>query len=433
MIERKRVCKHCSKEFTTSQYAAKYCSTTCRTDSRSSKKVQSRLEKLPRSLFFKWIASECRRAGTIEILKDVDLEALQALHTSKEKTYGYDAEAKKSKYHLCHISPVAGFGTIGLLHHANLFIGGSLQNQKHGNKEYKGKGLCIKTSSLQSKWYVDNTTTSPQLYKKIQQYLGKKLTAFLRTNAVKEASRYPLIRRILKHPDNTATRDTLNTMSSSELRELDSSLSGKEQYSLSLLTKRSLVVYHSELERFASYGPSNKDDYLFVADAVRVVAQMVAQYESEDFHGSTGLEAICAPRHRMFSEFSPLALRENKDLGSLRDFIAFTAFQTLQGASVGRELITGTLRSYLKVVTLSPVEHEKPAAFDFSWILEEQAQFLANIPLVVASISAVGLPLEKVSPLQSFNEDLACREYWKWDERFIQVEPSDHYLQALPF
>lgn len=437
-LERTYICSVCNTPYTPSRYSKLHiCSKACRNTSTTTKKIVARLEKLPRNLFFKWIASECRRSGTVEILKDVNLEALQALHTSKEKCYGYDAEKKKSRYHICHISPVKGFGTVGLLHHENLFIGGSLQNQIHGNKEYKGTGLSIKTSSLKAKWHVSDTTTSPDLYKKIQQYLGKKLTAFLKDNAIKEASRYPLIRRILKHPDNTLSRDALNKLSSTELREHESSLTGKDMFALSLLTKRSLVVYHEELTRFAGYNTAQSADYQFVADAVRVVAQVQAQYESEDWGShDTGLESIAAPRHRMYTEFSPLVVRSDKDLNKLRDFISFTAFQTLQGASVGRELITGTLRSYLKLVTLSPAEHEKPLQNDFTWILEEQEQFLATVPLVLASISAVGLVLETTTPLDAHNADLSCDEYWQgWDSRFIamEIEEQDILEIALPF
>lgn len=440
-IQRKRVCNHCTKEFVTSQYSAKYCSTSCKTKSRNNKTANNRIEKLPVSDSWLWIARESRRAGTVEILQDVDLEKLFEVYNRRYKCYGYDSDKKVSKFHLCHISPVSGDSTIGLLHHENLFIGGSLANQVQGKKSYKSAGKSIPRSALKRKWLTNNEDSDKAILAKVQKYLGTKLTDYAKKHPIKKAQRFVLAERISKLPENKTPLADLQRMGTQALMQLEADLLNKSVFSIKLIAKRSLVVYLEELERFASYETVKQKDFLFVAAAVRVVAQYLSQHQGEH-----GLSSITASGYRWYYDFRPLALKPEKDLGKLRDFISFTAFSTLQGAEVDRSLISNTLRSYLLVETLTVVENGNPAydtSFsDFEYLQTELDEFLSNVPKVKDALSVVGLldssamlriseKEKETSFVQAFKADMQTKDYWQYDysEHGIQVE--DEYNLPL--
>lgn len=437
-IQRKRVCQFCKSEFTTSQYSAKYCSTSCKTKARSNKTVARRLEKIPYSDSWLWIARECRRAGTVEILQDVDLEKLFEVYNRRYKCYGYDSDKKQSKFHLCHISPVSGEGSVGLLNHKNLFIGGSLPNQIQGTKYYKGAGLSIRRLALQPRWVVGKEDTDKQIFAKVQKYLGSKLTDYAKANPIKKANRFVIAERISKLENNTLPLSDLRKMGTQALMTLEADLTEKDVYSIKLTARRSLAVYLEELERFASYDTDTKNDYLFVSAAVRVVAQYLAQQRGEH-----GLDSITATSHRWYYEFNPLTAKPNKDLNKLRDFISFTAFSTLQGAEVDKALITNTLRKYLQVDTLSVTENGIPAYdetyTDFSYLQEEVEEFLSNVPKVKDALNLVGLvdsaALARISNnakatsfLQAYQADLQSRDYYQYDYSEYNIQIEDDYL-----
>lgn len=383
------------------------------------------------------MARECRRAGSVEILQDVDLEQLFSVYNRRYKCYGWDSETKQSKYHLCHIYPAKGKGAVGLLNHENLFIGSSLANQVQGSKFYEGAGKFIYTHQLQRKYKVSEDESDKSVFAKIQKYLGPKLTQYARDNKITKANRFVIAERISKHPDNTVDLYDLQKMGTQALMKLEAELTDKDVFSIKLTARRSLVVYLEELERFASYNTEKKDDYLFVSAAVRTVAQHLNQSAYEN-----GLDSITAVSYRWYYGFKPLSLKPNKDLSKLRDFINFTAFSTLQGADVDRALITNTLRSYLQVDTLTVVENGIPAYdetfSDFSYLQEEVEEFLSNVPKVKAALELVGLvdnaALIRISEkakadsfLQGFKTDMQCPDYYQYDYSDYNIQIEDDY------
>lgn len=443
MIKRERICNHCSAQFTAVRHDAKFCDRACKESAArlaKSKKIQKRIErrktKLPTSTVWLWIARSCKKAGTVEILQDVDLTELIDLYAYAQKAKGYNSEEDTpAKFHLCHIAPVndknSASPRVGLLHHKNLFVGSASKNAQHQNN-YFGGGVSIRRFALKREWFVSDTETDSKVLGKVVKYLGPKLIEYLKENTVKKASRFGVIERITKHPDNKTSLSSLKKMKLKELMSLDADLNGKEVHKVNLPSKRSLVVYHREFERFASYNPSNKDDLLFVSDAVRVVSQYLAQRNTYEFNlfGGTGLEPIVAAQHRMYSEFSPLALREGKNVSKLRDFISSVAFETLQGASINRSLIQNTLHSYLKLVTLSPVDSNSVSnTWDFSWIQEEHDQYRANIPLVQASIRALQFKLEGLPIVVGVIDDAPI----DIDYLISMDSMANSYEMSLPF
>lgn len=387
-IQRARTCFHCNKEFTTTQYNAKYCSTSCKSKTetvRKSTTAEKRIARIHTSDAWRWIARECRRAGTVEVLQGVDLVELFSLYNRRYKCYGYDAKKKTSKFHLCHIHPVKGADSIGLLHHANLFIGTSLANQKFTNKHYTNAGLSIKRSSLKKKWLVADKTTEAQIFTKIKSYLGEKLAEYAKHNKIDRATRLTLALRVSKHESNTLSLEQLEKLSTASLRDLEADLKGKLVYQMDLKAKRSLVVYKQELDRFAlrSDGAS-KEGYQFVSSVCVVLAQALV----DSRHGN-GLDSITATYDRCYLEYSPLAIKQGADISKLRDFVTFTAFETLSGAKVNKELISSTLNKYLYLTDNHVYGVWEQS--EYEWIIREHETFKSTLLNVEDSIVATGL------------------------------------------
>lgn len=425
-IQRTRTCTHCNKDFITNQYKSKYCSSTCKSSARSSKTAARRIEKIPYSDNWLWIARECRRASTVEILQGVNLEKLFEVYNRRYKCYGWDSDKKQSKFHLCHIAPVSGDGSIGLLHHQNLFIGGSLPNQVHGTKYYKGSGLSIRSVQLLPKWRVGKDDTDKQVFAKVQKYLGKKLIDYAKANPIKKANRFVIADRIFKHENNTTALEDLRKMGTQALMQLESDLNDTIAFSVKLTAKRSVVVYIEELERFASYQSENSDDFQFVADALRIVAQWLVSQKQQSGLGSVAA-ADCYNAHT----FTPLRLRDGKDASKLRDFVGFTAFATLQGAPVDRELISNTLRSYLEVISLDVKGSGLSAGYsDFSYITEAVDEFKQNVQKVKDALQVVGL-LDGITThrMQEASREHSFFDLWQQDVNSPEFYnyPDDYY------
>ncbi|WP_347505988.1 hypothetical protein [Pseudomonas anguilliseptica] len=92
----------------------------------------------------------------------------------------------------------------------------------------------------------------------------------------------------------------------------------KSVFSIKLTARRSLSVYLEELERFASYNTEKKDDYLFVAAAVRILTQYMVQQQEQ------GLADVAQRTFRSYLTFKPLTRKQGKAINKLRDFIGFT-------------------------------------------------------------------------------------------------------------
>lgn len=389
-IVRERVCTNCNKDYVTAQYTSKYCSTDCKNATRSNKTATNRITRINTSDEWLWLARECKRAGTIEILRDVDLVELFSVYRRRIRCFGWSSEKKTSKYNLCHISPSAGKDTIGQLHHLNLFIGNSLANKVHGNKEIKGAGLSIQRSTLKKKWLVKPDTPDKQILVKVVAYLGNKLTTYAKHNPINKSQRLVLASKIkTEYPNHPTSLEDLEKSSTTILRKLLAELQDKTPYTMNLKPRRTLVVLIEELERFAVQGDSSRAaELLYMADACRCVALLVMDQRNEDGFSLVGGEAYGC-------HFQPLKLKPNQDLSRLRNFISFQAFNTLQGESVDKLFISNTLRKYLQVVTLDHYDSRKDHSPDWlskaDWAVEAIDLFIVQTEKNKAALHNLGL------------------------------------------
>lgn len=443
-VVRTRVCQHCNNEFSTSQYAAKFCSIPCRTKARNTKTASKRIANIPACDEWLWISRECKRAGTVEALQDVDLVELFALYRRRFRCYGWDSDKKTSKFHLCHISPAQGTSTVGLLHHQNLFIGGSLANQVHGATEVEGAGLCIKRSSLKGKWLVDENASDKAVLMKVQKYLGTKLVEYAKQNPIRKSQRFGLAKKIItEFPKCDIPLHELGKKGMTALRKLYASLQEQELYTLSLTARRTLVVYVEELERFAAQCQDSRvsSDYRFTADAIRCVCLWLMSQKGQD-----GFDAIGGFVYDSY--FYPVRLKPGQDGSTLRDFAAFQAFSVLQGAKPDRQMITNTLRKYLELVSLDHHDSRNDHCTDwltnasciqealdtFTVQTERNKQALHNVGLVDAEFLYFWLESKKESlQVASFYDDAdftECRGLNDYPDSYYQIE--DDYVPTPP-
>ncbi len=128
--QKQRTCKAkgCSKRFTVkpSHPGKLYCSATCKDSikvrkvsaERAKEREQKRLDNAHKSAFFHFLAAECKRAGTLEILHNHDVDSLMALHYVYSDRLRFNRFGAVRTFDLCHIYPVAG-ERLGLLRAAD--------------------------------------------------------------------------------------------------------------------------------------------------------------------------------------------------------------------------------------------------------------------------------------------------------------------------
>lgn len=186
-ITRIKTCKNCQVAFGAQRSTATFCSKACqaaftRAATEKKKQRKTRDEAFTSDAFFDFLKVNIKRAGTIEILgprDQVDLAALESIHTYIGSVDGVAGESRKGRYHICHMKPAKGIGELGLLTVNNLYVGTSSFNQSIGNRP-SPVGRAIEINQLDDEWRYHATTSDAQLKAKIRKYVGPaKFDAFL--------------------------------------------------------------------------------------------------------------------------------------------------------------------------------------------------------------------------------------------------------------
>lgn len=429
-FERKYTCSVCNIEYTTPRHSTKcYCSDTCRKSSGRLRTAKKRIAKLPDNAEWGWVASECRRAGSVQALEGHTVESLAqlfALRNYRYKTYGWDAEKGQSKFELCHIQPASGVSSVGLLHPLNLFVGSSLPNRLHGNKAYPGVGLSIPRCQLKPRWLIGEDETNTQVLAKVEKYLGKVLIDYAKAYPIRTDQRLSLARWISKNvPNCEHSLQQLERMKMADLRKIKAEFEGKEVYQMDLTAKRSILVYLDECKRLSEQLPDSqhKEDLAFMVPVLNIAAIWLAGEAGED-----GLGSILAVPHRV--EWQPLKLRDEAGYSKLRDFIAFQAFQALQGAPVDRKMVNATVRKYLCVGSLQPNWSHVPEGL-YKYYQQDFEVFRPQIAEVQNCILSYGLAdaIQVHEFLESIKESQAEQEWF--ESHSWAVGDSEHDYSGM--
>jgi hypothetical protein len=216
-----------------------------------------------KSAFFYYLATECLRAGTIEILQDHTLESLVKLHEVYKNNMRYNGSS--NTFELSHIAPVKGSGHVGMLYAENLVSAPKALNRAHGNKHF-GFGRPLHRLTLDPKHSVDKRwDKSSEVVQRVINYLGKDLVlAVIKTCKIKPTQRSQLVEWIIAHYDPTnechlialGDLSQVHELKTRQLQQIKATMLGDDtdEYIASAPTHPAIVLCN-ELTRLSAYRP----------------------------------------------------------------------------------------------------------------------------------------------------------------------------------
>lgn len=307
----------------------KYCSANCRKiASRKKLSTEARIKKgkslLVQVPHITYLAKECRRAGTVQILSNHNLESFT-------KTMDFIKNKPKGDIEICHIAPAQARGkkTIGLLHYKNLFYGGAYQNRNFGNNYLSG-GLKIKLSDLHKKWAVDEKMDNNTILKKVEDFLGDIVKSYVDISHLRKTKKRRPIEEILKI-DPKRDMASLFRQKKKYLDNLLLEISQKRIFESSPCNESKYIIYVDELTRFISYGGKRvrmlrKLRTLMIAGYVALEKVKKSKTHNKNFYECYG--SLIKPK------YTHASLKKTREWSEFKDLIYETAFTALQGGSV---------------------------------------------------------------------------------------------------
>lgn len=175
---RQPTCPTCKKRFRTKNARQKFCSIACQQGAHNTRRRVDPTEKALKSKFFLYLALECKRAGTYQILHGHTLESLSELHQIYLLRHSATGWSTNDDFAMCHIVPVKDKFFLGLLHPQNVVVAPSNINREHGTKYY-GFGLGLPRNMINKKWNIGEFDSLRDVRKGVINYLGKELVVEL--------------------------------------------------------------------------------------------------------------------------------------------------------------------------------------------------------------------------------------------------------------
>jgi len=254
---RQPVCKHCSIRFRTTSINAIYCSRNCKERATTQKRQSTQISRATNSTFFYWLAAECERAGTLEVLRLHTVESLVTLYGVYKLWLKANGYGDYKKFEISHVSPVKGKGTLGLLHPDNLIVAPLKMNRSHGVKHF-AHGKSILRAEIDHRYAVDKGSSRKGTIDRIVKFIGAEVvTEVVRIAKIQPTQRYKVIAWLLDHldssiPEHCAHLATLDSLSTKALTKLKATLLDKEGvFSPASFYMDEFTVLMSEWERVA--------------------------------------------------------------------------------------------------------------------------------------------------------------------------------------
>lgn len=213
-IKVSKFCKHCNENFITSSSRKIFCSRNCKesftTLIRRENAQKLRLKRLKAkesllngSAFARYLVTEAKRAGTLEIFHGVTSnELLEILKITRNRTkYNGIFNGKVERhYEISHIIAVKDQSRLGLLHPLNMVIAPASFNRKRGSySSVLDVGLSLPRNQLQSKYRVDRHEDFSTVFRRIKRYLGNStIESFLSEAKVYLSQRNQLLKKLSK-------------------------------------------------------------------------------------------------------------------------------------------------------------------------------------------------------------------------------------------
>jgi hypothetical protein len=280
-----RRCNKCSKVFTTPTATKKYCSVQCSRKTANSKRPKAdRIEKARHSAPFYRLVLECKRAGTLEVLKGHTAQSLLEVIQLQALAFKCNQYGTARLFELSHIAPVEGQTHIGMYYADNLVLSPQKPNKAHGTS-YNGGGRRIARSDCHPRHAVHESERDSDVLERLIDYLGKPLIdEVVKLGKIKPTRRNELLRwlrEFLNPADPVHARHLkdLAAMTTVALSTLQSELKGKEAKGWSPKTVRysRLAVLVMELERHARH----RSDLLQVLEDIGYVRYSVDKPENQ--------------------------------------------------------------------------------------------------------------------------------------------------------
>ncbi|WP_085677817.1 MULTISPECIES: hypothetical protein [unclassified Pseudomonas] len=261
-VRKTRRCKNpdCKKPFSTSNAKKLYCNSTCATRVQNKKRPRvDRLDKARRTPFFFYLARECKRAGTLEILTGHTAATLTHLYNVWKYAFRANQYGSVRDFEISHIAPVENGG---LLHAENLCLAPKSMNKAHGTSHF-GYGKKISRTGIASAYAVKASEAEGSVLDRVISYIGEQVVEeFVRIAKLQPSQRFKHMDWLNDHldpfnPEHRKHIDALDGMSTKALSDLKNELQHllPGSFAVKRYVFQSFDVLRHELERFVQYRP----------------------------------------------------------------------------------------------------------------------------------------------------------------------------------
>jgi hypothetical protein len=263
-VRKTKRCKNpaCKKPFTTASLKRVYCTTECQQALNANKRKSTRVNNASRSAFFYYLAKECKRAETLQILQGHTSESLAELHKLYKQAFRVNQYGDVDHFQLSHIAAVKGKNTLGLLHAENLVISPTELNKAHGVKHY-GAGKYISRTSINPRHSVDRDEPEGTVLDRVIAYLGEDVVAAtVKLAGIKPTDRQKNLAWLrdnldATNPEHTMHIDAIETMKGKQLKELRAEMEHMlvREFGVRRTAHSSFGVLRLELDRHSKFRP----------------------------------------------------------------------------------------------------------------------------------------------------------------------------------
>lgn len=281
--QRRPTCPHCRERFRTTSVTKVFCTAECQKNAKAAKRKTKSVNDASRSAFFYYLAKECKRATTLQILHGHTAESLAELHAVYKQAFRVNQYGDVDHFQVSHIAAVKGKNTLGLLHPENLVISPTELNKAHGVKHY-GAGKYISRTSIDHRHSVASDEPEGAVLDRVIAYLGADVVAAtVKLAKIKPTDRQKNLAWLRDNLDATNSEHTayitnIETMKGKQLKELRAELEHKlvREFGIKRTAHSAFGVLRLELDRHAEFRPELRG----------LTAQLLAVHESKDHRES---------------------------------------------------------------------------------------------------------------------------------------------------
>jgi hypothetical protein len=196
---KRKSCSPCKTRFYPVNASHTFCSDKCRQrGKRLATKQKSRAQIYA---FTSWLVKQCKRAGTVQILTDVDLCDLYIVWKFCRKANGFGLdkdEAKQPRFEISHIAPVVGPYITGTLHPSNLVVCPAPYNRARYNAWDGRSGVWVKNNLLKNQWKVSGDLSVQAVLKQVEMFCPESFDALLTTQKLALSPQAKMIEHLVK-------------------------------------------------------------------------------------------------------------------------------------------------------------------------------------------------------------------------------------------